>query len=493
MSEGDPPLLADPQGRLSVFLGLLRRVGDSGDGASGLLPVALPTLLGTLQADSVHLVLVDPMTGHPHLVVGCDGDGLHQRDIPVGSAAGRLRWDGSALPARVSPMGEAPAWALELCRATPESPVGWLLHLPVGRGPRPDGSLLIFRSRGPGFAPEELRWAEGIADLMALDRQMRTEREELVRVRSESRSVERISRALSSSLDADRVLDRTLEASLDLLGAQDATVWVVDRGGVRCAAARGPGAPEVGTVRALEEEGLAPVFREGGSVILPEDSSGGPQATVPLKGGDRVLGALQVRLPREGVGVMERQRLLARVADHAAVAYENALLHDALRALSVTDPLTGLYNRRQLDLHLGQEVAAAKRGRPLSVVLMDVDGFKAFNDREGHLAGDAALAAVGRLLADETRAMNLAARYGGDEFIVVLSDTGPEGAAHHVERVMRRLARDPEFRETGLGLTAGCATFTPEMERPEDLIASADRDLYRNKAGPVDGTATTDG
>lgn len=380
---------------------------------------------------------------------------------------------------------EGPVWIRGLPEMSQEMKAGRVLQLPVGRDVRPESSLAVFRDQGPTFDLDDVTWAEGIAELLAVDRLVRIQRQEMDRIRAESLNLERVSRILSSSLDADRVLDRTLEASLDLLPARDAAVWVSEGRGIRCAAARGPGAPEVGTLRLRRPESLDAVFREGRGVILPEDADGGPQATVPLKGADRVLGALQVRLHRGGVDLGDHQNLLMRVADQAAVAYENALLHHAVRTLSVTDPLTGLYNRRQLDLRLGQEFAAAKRGRALSVVLFDVDGFKAFNDREGHLAGDAALAAVGRLLADETRAMNLAARYGGDEFIVVLSDTGAEGAAHHVERVMRRLAEDPEFRNTGLGLSAGCSTFTPDMERPEDLVALADQELYREKGRPT--------
>ena len=481
MEEIGPPAPVEAQRRLPVFLSLLRRLGEGTQTASALRPAGLRTLLATLHADAVYLLLLDPQTGFPQSISSCDSEGIREHPVVPGTGPGKLRWDGSTRPAHVVPAQEAPGWTRDLLSSLEGKGEGWMLHLPVGRDIRPEGSLVVLRKVGSRFGADDVTWAEGIAELIAVDRLLRTQRQELDRVRAESRSIERVSRILSSSLDADRVLDRTLEASLELLGARDAVVWVPEGSGARCAAARGPGAPDVGTVRPLRDETLAAVFREGRGMILPEDSKGGPQATVPLTGGDRILGALQVRLPRDGVGLVDQQDLLARIADHAAVAYENALLHRAVRTLSVTDPLTGLYNRRQLDLRLKQEFAAAKRGRALSVVLFDVDGFKAFNDREGHLAGDAALAAVGRLLADETRAMNLAARYGGDEFIAVLSDTGADGALLHVERVLRRLSQDPEFRDTGLGLSAGCATFTPDMERPEDLIALADQELYRKK------------
>ncbi len=114
--------------------------------------------------------------------------------------------------------------------------------------------------------------------------------------------------------------------------------------------------------------------------------------------------------------------MLLRLANQTSVALANARLHESIRALSLTDPLTDLPNRRHLDMHLRREVAAARRGRHVCVVLFDLNDFKLHNDRLGHVVGDQILRHFGRILVRETRAMNLAARYGGDEFITVLTD-----------------------------------------------------------------------
>lgn len=474
-------------GRLPILVALVRLIGEEpGDGRM-VTGTILRTALGTLEAQAAHLLLLDPDTRRPESVLTCDHTGFREEEAPKTAWISDVRWDGSSEPVRILPTGAGPGWMLELTPFAEEA--GWILHLPVGRDARTHGSLVVVRGRGPRFTAEDTLWAEGLAGLLALDRSFRRRGMELERIRSESRSIERTSRTLASSLDAGRVLDRTVAAAGELLGASEVAVWVPHGDDVRCAASLGAGAPEVDTIRPRHASGLHPVLSEGRSVLLPEDAHGGPHAIVPLHGGDQILGALQVRLDRGEVGLHGHRRLLGRLADQAAVAYENALLHNTVRTLSVTDPLTGLYNRRQLDLHLGQEFAAAKRGRPLSVVLLDVDGFKRFNDEEGHLAGDEVLAAVGRVLREETRAMNLAARYGGDEFMVVLSDTGAEGAAHHVERILRRLADDPELQGIGVGLSAGYATFDPTMTRPEDLISKADRALYRKKGRPFISTA----
>ncbi|MCJ7627734.1 MAG: GGDEF domain-containing protein, partial [Longimicrobiales bacterium] len=164
------------------------------------------------------------------------------------------------------------------------------------------------------------------------------------------------------------------------------------------------------------------------------------------------------------------------------VALANARLHESIRALSLTDPLTDLPNRRHLDLHLRREVAAARRGRHVSVVLFDLNDFKLHNDRLGHVVGDQILRHFGRILLSETRAMNLAARYGGDEFISVLTDIPRIGAESHARRVERRVASHPVLSGFGLSISYGIAEFDPvKMFEIEDLIQSADRNLYRAK------------
>jgi two-component system, cell cycle response regulator len=202
---------------------------------------------------------------------------------------------------------------------------------------------------------------------------------------------------------------------------------------------------------------------------------------VPLVSGERVLGALSLTSEEPRRFHPEEARLLQRLAGHAALALENARLHARLRALSLTDPLTGLPNRRHLELHLAQEFAAARRGRSLAMVLFDLNDFKQYNDTMGHLAGDAALRAVGEVLSGETRAMNLVARYGGDEFVAVLSDTSVEGARLFAERVRERLHRHPILAPTGLSFSSGVAEFSDAMTEGVELIEAADRSLYEAK------------
>jgi diguanylate cyclase (GGDEF)-like protein len=158
---------------------------------------------------------------------------------------------------------------------------------------------------------------------------------------------------------------------------------------------------------------------------------------------------------------------------------------DAARRLALIDELTGLPNRRHARLFLDKEFAAARRGRLLAVVIFDLDDFKGFNDRHGHVAGDAALRGFAHVLASATRAMNLSARYAGEEFLSIVSEATPDAAVAFAERVRTALARN-QPQVGALTVSAGVAGFDPAMGSIDDLIAAADAALYRAKAGGRD-------
>jgi diguanylate cyclase (GGDEF)-like protein len=173
-----------------------------------------------------------------------------------------------------------------------------------------------------------------------------------------------------------------------------------------------------------------------------------------------------------------------------ALGWVTELLHrervEAER-LAHEDDLTSLPNRRSARTHLDMEFAAARRNRPLCVVLLDLDGFKAYNDRYGHAAGDERLREVGRLLAEHTREMNLTARYGGEEFLSVLSGAGVAGARAFAERVVAAIRVEAESGgEPAQTISAGVAEYREGMEDPGELLAAADAALYQAKAAGGD-------
>lgn len=181
----------------------------------------------------------------------------------------------------------------------------------------------------------------------------------------------------------------------------------------------------------------------------------------------------------------------AYVSIGLSVGIVSELLHqERARAerLALLDELTGIPNRRLADLFVAKEFAAAQRGRPLTLVLFDIDGFKAFNDRYGHAAGDAALRQFVRILDDHTRRMDLCARYGGEEFVAVLSGAHVDAGMRFAERVRSSLRAELDhvsLEADGIGpftVSAGVAEFSAGMADPAELMAAADRALYRAKS-----------
>jgi diguanylate cyclase (GGDEF)-like protein len=153
----------------------------------------------------------------------------------------------------------------------------------------------------------------------------------------------------------------------------------------------------------------------------------------------------------------------------------------------VSDQLTGLHNRRYLMDRLTQEMQRADRhNEPLAFAMIDLDGFKPINDQFGHVVGDKVLRAVGSAVARCVRVSDIAARYGGDEFAIILPQTPPEGAMRVVERVLRSVSELTLQDENGAAVkvtaSLGLAYYPAEdLETPEDLVHSADGALYGAK------------
>jgi diguanylate cyclase (GGDEF)-like protein len=232
---------------------------------------------------------------------------------------------------------------------------------------------------------------------------------------------------------------------------------------------------------------------KGGEHDLPENirnlTMAASTMAVALIAEEQVVGALSIGHKRRMRYGPEDIRLLERISYQAAIAVANARLHEQLHRLSMTDPLTEMPNRRHLYIVMERELAAARRGRDLSVLLFDLDNFKRYNDRHGHQAGDDILRRFAKVLLDHSRAMNLMARYGGDEFITVLADVDLDGAATLAERIMTAVETDPLLAAAGIHTTVGMARYEPEMTSYDDLIRAADRDLYLRKKGRTERRA----
>jgi diguanylate cyclase (GGDEF)-like protein/putative nucleotidyltransferase with HDIG domain len=207
----------------------------------------------------------------------------------------------------------------------------------------------------------------------------------------------------------------------------------------------------------------------------------------PLLVGDDVIGTIAVYHDAPESYTEDHRRVLDQVAHQAAAVVHNALLFERTQEQAFKDALTGLANPRALQFQVARELARARRtSSPCSILLLDLDDFKTINDEYGHLAGDRALQEVAKVLQQTTRPYDTCIRYGGDEFVVLLSSCGRAEAEEQCRRLQGAVGaislRADDGREIALRVSAGASVFPEDGETYERLLSRADRRMYRNKA-----------
>lgn len=219
----------------------------------------------------------------------------------------------------------------------------------------------------------------------------------------------------------------------------------------------------------------------------PEDAES--YVCMPVQGQGQVLGLLHIALEvsaRSMRPTRDAEQRMRAMTDRVGPALANLRLRDALREMALHDGLTGMYNRRYLEDVLIRELHRAERsGRPVSVVMIDIDHFKHFNDKYGHDAGDFVLSAVARVITKSIRPSDIACRYGGEELAVVLSEADLDCGRMRAEQ-MRLAIRDTNLTHLGQTLPAptasfGVAVYPANGTTPADLLKAADQALYRAK------------
>jgi diguanylate cyclase (GGDEF)-like protein len=232
-----------------------------------------------------------------------------------------------------------------------------------------------------------------------------------------------------------------------------------------------------------------------GDARAPSEA-GGTLAALPLVSRGDIVGAVVGFDPQPSAKApaftAAALRTLRAALEVPAVALDNALAFRRVDALSVTDDLTKLYNSRFLNQALRRETKRALRGkRPLSLLFLDLDGFKGVNDNHGHLLGSKALVEAAGVVRTCARETDFVARFGGDEFSVVLPETSSDGAVAVAERIRDRLRSHPFLASEGLALrltaSIGVATLPDVAETAEELLRAADTAMYRVKASGKDG------
>jgi diguanylate cyclase (GGDEF)-like protein len=269
--------------------------------------------------------------------------------------------------------------------------------------------------------------------------------------------------------------------------------------------------PDRGTITAHPTYDLAEypetrrVLEQQATVMIDVEDPSADQAEVAIlrEEGSRMLAMIPLIAKGQSVGLVEltsegyidfnpgRMALARTMANEAAMALENARLYDSARSLADRDPLTGFFNHRFLYERLGEEIVRARRARqPLSLLLLDVDDFKLVNDTFGHQFGDRCLVALGEVIRSTLRASDVPARYGGDEFAVILPDTGEEAARSAADRIADALQRNPVVADgrgpVPVGVSIGVASLGTAIRTPTELVGMADARMYAAKLADRD-------
>ncbi|MFN0140413.1 MAG: diguanylate cyclase [Pyrinomonadaceae bacterium] len=238
------------------------------------------------------------------------------------------------------------------------------------------------------------------------------------------------------------------------------------------------------------ERGDAALISDVSKTDLPEMASVRKYKTnsflsCPIKVGGRCLGVMNFTDRSDGSAFDKSAlRLFLAIAPQLAIAIDRAMLRDKageFETLSVTDPLTGLLNRRYIEARLLEEVKRSNRhGFPMSFMMLDVDNFKSYNDQFGHPAGDDALRLVGNVIRETLRGADVAARFGGEEFSILLPQTTNEEAVAIAERIRHNIEQT-RFEHRVVTSSIGIASCSAELCLSADLVAAADKALYEAK------------
>jgi diguanylate cyclase (GGDEF)-like protein len=265
---------------------------------------------------------------------------------------------------------------------------------------------------------------------------------------------------------------------------------------------------DVSSFRVKMGEGIAGWVAQTGKPTIVNDTSRDPRFArrfdsqtqfqtrsilcAPLISRGRTIGVVQVINKRGGKFTQADLEVLLTLVEPCAIAIENAILFQRTEQLTITDDLTKLFNSRYLNLYISREIKRCKRhGIPLSVIFLDLDGFKSVNDAYGHLAGSRTLTEVGGILVEAVRESDILARYGGDEFVVVLPETPPSGALVIAERIRKAIESHSFLKDQGvearISASFGIASYPDHALTPEGLIQKADQAMYRVKERDKNG------
>ncbi|MBI5886508.1 MAG: sensor domain-containing diguanylate cyclase [Deltaproteobacteria bacterium] len=314
-----------------------------------------------------------------------------------------------------------------------------------------------------------------------------------------------IGKALASSLDLREILGIVMDKISVLLQPKNWSLLLLDdkTNELYFEIIIGKGAEKIKDIRLKLGEGIAGWVAREMKPLLVADVSKDPRFSkkaddaskfttrsivcVPLANRGRCHGVIElINKVEDGRFGEEDLVLLTTLADYTAIAIENAKFFNKVQELTITDDLTKLYNSRFMHDRLDYEFERAKRaGTNLSVIFIDLDHFKDINDRHGHLNGSKLLAEVAHVFVSMIRAVDMACRYGGDEFLILMPDTSKPNAMTAAGKLCRALRETVMLKDEGLNIkitgSFGVASYPVDATSKTDIIHQADNAMYRAK------------
>ncbi len=322
------------------------------------------------------------------------------------------------------------------------------------------------------------------------------------RRRESLRRIHALGQGLAAGTSVDDLISSALAFLADHFGLEYGAVLLCEGDDLVIRGVRSPdgaGSLEIGERIPFDRGIVGRVATTGRSALVPDVTAdpayveGSPETrselALPMMSAGNVLGVVNIESPELHFFDDEDQQLLEAVASELAIAISNLTSQEDLREQALRDPLTGVRNRQYFNEHIASELRRADRyGHPLSLMMLDVDGFRAVNNRLGHLRGDEVLRAVARFLEDSVRSTDSVIRYGGDEFLILMPETNgePRGQSMQVaKRLKGGIAGVPQrlgLASVEIGLSVGIYTREPQDPRSvEEILEEADRRLYADK------------
>ncbi len=376
------------------------------------------------------------------------------------------------------------------------------LSTPIVSSGKVIGILTFSTSKENPFKEADIKNAEALAIIIGVSI-THMERNEMLKGKLKNlQLLYEISTKLSKTIELEKLLETAIQLIKDTFSFNKIAVLLKEGAFLRIKkASRGCDKEEKikkVKINIKKGEGITGTAASSGKTVISNNvktdkryigvtSETESEIAIPLKTKGKLLGVLNIESTQKDRFKDEDKKVLEAIAIEVALAIDNALLYEKTKELAKKDELTKLYNYRAFREELTKEISRALRyNKKFSLVMFDIDSFKEYNDNNGHDVGNIALKKIGRIILSSGRDLDFPARFGGEEFIIILPETGKNGAFKYAERIRKSIEKEKfpgeENQPNGkLTVSGGVAEFPTDGDTAEKIIKSVDIATYKSK------------